>query len=633
MSGPLGQPGLPDGSSGNKDAGDDVTQDEASGAPGSLTALFRVGADEDLTVGLSPATASLPRLLSQGAEVQYAVNGSTLLGFVALAGGGVREVFALTVNADGSWSFDLRDQLDHVAGGGENLLLRTVDGEPVAGIDFSGVLLGIDADGDGVSAAPGAFVIRVQDDVPVFAGSSIAVLSNAAGDTFGDLSFSVGSDEPAGPVRFAHETGTTNLTINGRPVLYMTGDDGTTATGYVDTNNDGVVGSSEKVFKVTLIGNTGYQVMLFKPVDIGASIDVNGSSFGAGPRDYQILTSGANGAGQQLAVLTAQAVTPAFVLADWYSTAAWNGSGVAPGKVNGTAAGWGIGNGNMDPGEMMRVDFNDDRFAGTSFDGPAVSGATFSFSQGKAGDEVRYVVYLENGDKEIGSVSPVAGPFTIHAPEGTAIDYIEFLDRSGSVKLDLVSVTTAGTRNASSFELDLVMTDSDGDAALGSLSVVISPGAPIKGTEGADNLTGTSAADVIDGGSGNDWLAGGAGDDILIGNLGSDTMVGGPGADTFKLADLSASDLIADYEAGDRIDLTALFSTGIEGPSTPQQLTEFVHYENGVLSVDADGAGSAHALTQVAFVDTAGAGTAPPPTIQIVYDDQSHHVHTANVTG
>ena len=66
--------------------------------------------------------------------------------------------------------FDLKDQLDHVAGGGENTALRTsANGSTsVSSIDFSSIITATDADGDTVAgAAQGAFTIAVQDDAPI----------------------------------------------------------------------------------------------------------------------------------------------------------------------------------------------------------------------------------------------------------------------------------------------------------------------------------------------------------------------------------------------------------------------------------------------------------------------------------
>ena len=69
-------------------------------------------------------TSGLPALLSQGEAVTYVSDGTTLT-----ATAGARTVFTLTVNPDGSWSFDLEDQLDHVLDSGDaGTLLQTTGG-------------------------------------------------------------------------------------------------------------------------------------------------------------------------------------------------------------------------------------------------------------------------------------------------------------------------------------------------------------------------------------------------------------------------------------------------------------------------------------------------------------------------
>ena len=75
----------------------------------------------------------------------------------ATAGG--RTVFTLVVNADGSWTFDLDDQLDHVDNGlnNENLQLRTSlnDLVGVPSIDFSSIVVATDRDGDEITLQRG----------------------------------------------------------------------------------------------------------------------------------------------------------------------------------------------------------------------------------------------------------------------------------------------------------------------------------------------------------------------------------------------------------------------------------------------------------------------------------------------
>src|SRR4029079_11446312 len=156
----------------NEDAS--VNKNEASGTTVSLTNLFLSGADEPAKVSLSLDAVDigvLPKLLSNGVAVTYAVtdtNADTLADTLTASAGG-REVFTLKVNADGSWAFDLKDQLDHVAGNGENTALRTVGGGSVDTIDFSEMIVVTDADGDSVRnlLTAGDFSITVQDDIPV----------------------------------------------------------------------------------------------------------------------------------------------------------------------------------------------------------------------------------------------------------------------------------------------------------------------------------------------------------------------------------------------------------------------------------------------------------------------------------
>jgi len=156
---------------GNKEPGDTNSDDEASSTlSGSLSSMVKVGADGPGTFTVSIDTANLPTLYSHGVAVTYSVVGNTLTASTAAG-----TVFTLTVNANGTWSFDLQDQLDHVAGDGENHALRTsADGSTsVSAIDFSSAIVVTDADGDALNGLrPGSFTISVQDDVPVIGAGS-----------------------------------------------------------------------------------------------------------------------------------------------------------------------------------------------------------------------------------------------------------------------------------------------------------------------------------------------------------------------------------------------------------------------------------------------------------------------------
>lgn len=165
---------IPDDSS--QGSGLDNTVDEAHGAAGSLTSLFKPGSDEvpliDLTIGVNQNAdlSKLPILFSRGDQLNYSINAETgVITASATHDNATRDVFTLTVHADGSWDFDLKDQLDHVDGNGKNFDLKSFDANhnpiSVSGIDFSSIITATDFDKDTVYGAdPGKFIIQVQDD-------------------------------------------------------------------------------------------------------------------------------------------------------------------------------------------------------------------------------------------------------------------------------------------------------------------------------------------------------------------------------------------------------------------------------------------------------------------------------------
>jgi Ca2+-binding RTX toxin-like protein len=134
-----------DRSTGHKDlAGDDNNDDEASGAGNTvndLTNLFSPGPDGPLSISLNLDAGNLPTLFSKGAPVLYTLNGTTdtLTAYVEVGAAGFdplvdRTVFTLHVNPNGSWSFDLDDQLDHVSNqeGAATALQAAVDAQAAA---------------------------------------------------------------------------------------------------------------------------------------------------------------------------------------------------------------------------------------------------------------------------------------------------------------------------------------------------------------------------------------------------------------------------------------------------------------------------------------------------------------------
>jgi T1SS-143 domain-containing protein len=154
-------------------------------ASGNLRGLVSVGADESATdtflgipVGwrgtfaLSADTSGLASLTLNHETVSYRVTDGgdadtkldTLLAYVDANGNqqydaGERQIFTLTVDSDGNYTFTLLDQIDHAANPGQNV-------EDVTTLDFSSILRFSDNDGDTIGLTPNTFNIRVIDDAP-----------------------------------------------------------------------------------------------------------------------------------------------------------------------------------------------------------------------------------------------------------------------------------------------------------------------------------------------------------------------------------------------------------------------------------------------------------------------------------
>jgi len=126
------------------------------------------------------------------------------------------------------------------------------------------------------------------------------------------------------------------------------------------------------------------------------------------------------------------------------------------------------------------------------------------------------------------------------------------------------------------------------------------------GNDGANSLAGLDGNDTLYGGLGNDSLIGGSGNDLLWGGAGQDTLFGGVGADTFFFTTASdspsgASDFIADLQANDRLDLSA-----IDADTTLDDDQAFTYIGNAAFG----GAGQLRMNGTVLEGDTDGDGVA-----------------------
>ena len=99
-------------------------------------------------------------------------------------------MFTLTLEEDGDYTFDLKDQLDHPDGSGDDALLA---------LDLSSVIVATDFDGDSVTPPANAFVINVENDVPVASGETETATVQEDDLAVADGDFSDGIDEAGDP--------------------------------------------------------------------------------------------------------------------------------------------------------------------------------------------------------------------------------------------------------------------------------------------------------------------------------------------------------------------------------------------------------------------------------------------------
>ena len=320
---------------------------EATVATGSVATLFQSGADEPLTYSLLANTAGLPALTSAGVAVTYAVVGNTLT-----ASAGAETVFTFVLNANGSYTFTLVDQLDHAPGANENDL----------SIALGSIIQATDFDGDSVTANANGLVITVDDDTPTLGTIQNQTANNnpASGVSTGTLHFETGADAPAAVTAItANNTGVTSGGFN-----LVTNFSGNALTAYQDVNGNGVYNAgvdTVAVYTLTVnpaAGTSGQYVFdLITPLDPTVTETAIGgsSSFGAGPETQGQVLENVAGT-QDLAVVSGYHMGGTFNEATWLSTgSAGPATNFITAGVNGSTAGWGIDNNNFNGTDEMFV--------------------------------------------------------------------------------------------------------------------------------------------------------------------------------------------------------------------------------------------------------------------------------------
>ncbi|MCA6103878.1 beta strand repeat-containing protein [Bradyrhizobium australafricanum] len=402
-----------------------------------------------------------------------------------------------------------------------------------------------DADGDHVTATADISThISFLDDGPSFGTIEHGIIADYAGmSVLGNLPVFSGADGfGAYDFTLTGNTAPAGLTFNGQAVHYSIDAFGQNLTAYIGA----APSAANNIFTLNLDDTTGhYLFTLLQPFtettiqNVGSS-----SSFGSGPSEEQVLSSNTD----QLAVVSGTT------------------SGGSQGGVNGSTNGWGVDNNNFDPNEKLLFDFTSGAIASpvgnAAFHPPAnESVANYTFSNYKGGDEIHYVVSYWDG-VHAASITSVSGDFdpsthttvatewsTPTAPAGLQLYTVQFTDVTGSGKVDLVGVGVSSTTNVSedlSFNVSTI--DGDGDTASSTINI---------------NINGTTT------------LLGTAGNDVIVAGPTNETLTGNGGDDKFVL-NLSAHDIISDFNSGDTLllDVAGLsLPTGVSNALTAGQFT------------------------------------------------------------
>jgi large repetitive protein len=393
------------------------------------------------------------------------VNYSWNAGTNTLTATGPRGVlFTVSLTPSGAYTVTLVDNILHASGGNES-------SAPLVNLNY----LATDSDGDMSTA--GVLTITFNDDAPTLGTIQNQQISNIPSNPVatGTLNFAAGADGAGTTMTIAANL--TGITSGGRTIV--TQQVGNVLTGYADVDNSGTFTAGDtSVFTLTANPSAGasgqYVFDLLAPLDgVTSNVSVgSGSSFGVGPSNSVVVSDGATGT--QLTLVTGWLPTGGFTSAE---AAAWQAGGTPTltqqSNVNGSTAGWGLGNNNLDAGEFLRFDFgvlNDYDGAG-GYTPPAggpfanVSFASFSFENFAAGDTVIFVAHYTDGSTatftRVGGTDP--DTLTINSPAGLQLAWIDVYESSGSIKLNLTNVGVTSTVVDRTIPFTLQLTDADGD--------------------------------------------------------------------------------------------------------------------------------------------------------------------------
>jgi len=256
---------------------------------------------------------------------------------------------------------------------------------------------------------------------------------------------------------------------------------------------------------------------------------------------------------------------------DFYAIFRGDGDDATPGTQDGnrdgiksSSDGLGIQNNILNENETLFINFATDASGTTPVE---VFDVSFMVGNMDQGDQVVWTAYLNNVEVATGTFT--AGPVnsSINNPVdlniNTAFDNLTITapDTAENTSLKFVDMTVSRSLFTAGEDLNfnVAFTDSDGDAASTTLPITI-----VATDATGYHFTGTADADAMQGSNVVDFMTGGLGKDVMTGDTGNDTFVFQSAADSSS--DLALSDVITDFQVGDKIDLSAIdANTGVGG--------------------------------------------------------------------
>ena len=414
--------------------------------------------------------------------------------------------------------------------------------------------------------------VSVVDDVPMLAVTNGIAQNSAATSMYGSLA-SIGADTEGANVVWSSASLPSGLTAGLAPVTYSIS--GSTVTG---------MASGAEVFKLIANADGTYKYTQSQPFDLSIEqLTGDGFAHGAAPEPTYYWYKGGT------ALDTLDNTRDVFATLTAYT---WNGSNWVIDDVKPTSNGFGVSDGNLNSGDRLRLDFDDEGIANQVEN--LVYGVKIEISSYASGsDSFSASGVLVGGSSEVPLTTSIvveAGKtfLVIKAPAESFLDYLN-VDGTGTstiVKIDSVTTFTLDDSQPKTLNFGFTATDADGDQEPGSLAITV---------QNSHTLTGVSGSidDALGGGSGVDLITGGAGDDILT---------GGDSGDTFVITSGGALDTIKDFVAGvggDKLDIHEVLAPDVQGydPSTIGAYLDFTPTtSNGqpstIVSVDTTGSGN-----------------------------------------